>query len=64
MNTGRREKGQWIPTLEFMEVERKTLVAPTGGGKTVNPQVLLFWFQGGNFLKKNWGSDDWSPFIT
>lgn len=33
VNTGRREKGQWIPTLEFMEVERKTLVAPTGGGK-------------------------------
>eukprot|EP00434_Breviolum_minutum_P028831 symbB.v1.2.025501.t2/scaffold2452.1/size150514/2 len=30
VNTGRREKGQWIPTLEFMEVERKTLVAPTG----------------------------------
>lgn len=33
------------------------------GKKVVNPQgILLFWFQGGNFLKKNWGSDDWSPF--
>eukprot|EP00435_Cladocopium_sp_Y103_P049476 s143_g14.t4 len=30
VNTGRREKGHWIPTVESSELERKTLVAPTG----------------------------------
>ena len=30
VNTGRREKGRWIPTIDFAEVERKSLVAPSG----------------------------------
>jgi len=30
VNTGRREKGHWIPTVEATELERKTLVAPSG----------------------------------
>lgn len=54
VNTGRREKGQWIPTLEFMEVERKTLVAPTGGGKRLwtRRAFCCFGFKAGIFWKK------------
>ncbi|CAK9019527.1 unnamed protein product [Durusdinium trenchii] len=30
VDTGRREKGRWIPTVDFSDVEKKTLVAPSG----------------------------------
>ncbi|CAE7220640.1 unnamed protein product [Symbiodinium necroappetens] len=30
VDTGRREQGEWIPQVRFREVEKNTLIAPTG----------------------------------